>query len=117
MTGNERLLNSFTKKKGGSVTFSDNDKGKVIGIGQVGSSPSIEHMLLVDGLQHNLISVSQLCDNGYYVIFTTIECLLIDNISHKIIYKGEREGNSYTLSLNSLTPKNGRCLIVEKQDE
>ena len=51
-------------KSGGSVIFGDNAKGKVIGIGTIGKDYStyIDNMLLIDGLKHNLLSVSQLCD-------------------------------------------------------
>ena len=43
--------------EGGSVTFGDDSKGTIIGIGniQIGSSPIIENIVLVDGLKHNLL--------------------------------------------------------------
>ena len=56
-------LLSFGDVKGGKVTFGDNVKGKIIGIGQVGKKDSTynEDVLLVNGLKHNLLSISQLC--------------------------------------------------------
>ena len=42
-----------------------NEKSKtIVGIGKIGEllSHSIENAYLVDGLKHNLLSVSQLCD-------------------------------------------------------
>ena len=50
--------------EGGTVTFGDDSKGTIIGIGniQIGASPIIENIVLVDGLKHNLLSISQLCD-------------------------------------------------------
>ena len=41
--------------EGGTVTFRDDSKGKIIGIGniQIGSSPLIENVVLVEGLKHN----------------------------------------------------------------
>ena len=51
-------------KDGGHVTFGDNAKGKIIDIGEIGNpqSLSIHHVLFVDGLKHNLLSISQLCN-------------------------------------------------------
>ncbi|WP_416514593.1 hypothetical protein [Klebsiella pneumoniae] len=52
MTGREDLFSSLRSKDGGYVTFGDNNKGKVIGIVNIGTpkSPLIENVLLVDGL-------------------------------------------------------------------
>ena len=54
-----------------TVTYGDNNKGKIHGIRKIGTNPStsIDNVLLVDGLKHSLLSVSQLCDRGYKVSF------------------------------------------------
>ena len=64
MTGKANLFSHLEMKKGGKVTFADNAKGKIICIGQVGKKDSthIEDVLFVDGLKHNLLNISQLCD-------------------------------------------------------
>ena len=71
MTGNQELLSSIQFKNGGTVSFGDNNKGQVIGIGTVGnvSKPLIDNVLLVKGLKYNLLSISQLCDKNYKIIF------------------------------------------------
>ena len=50
--------------------FGGNRRGKIIGSGTVdnGNLPSISNVLLVDGLMHNLLSISQLSDNSYDII-------------------------------------------------
>ena len=60
--GDKSFFTKLSSKDGGFVTFEDNKKGKIIGIGSIGISlnPSIENVLLVDGLKHNLLSISQL---------------------------------------------------------
>ena len=80
MTGNIQLLSSFQNKDGGTVTFGDNNKGKVIGIGSVGNpnKPIIDNVLLVNGLKHNLLSISQLFDKGYKIVFEKESCLIYD---------------------------------------
>ena len=57
--------------EGGTVTFGDDSKGKIINIGNVkiGSSPLIENVILVNSLKHNLLSISQLCDRDFNVVF------------------------------------------------
>ena len=60
MTGEKHLFSKLEINNGGSITFSDSAKGKVIGIGTIGkdSFTCIENVLLVDGLKHNLLSIS-----------------------------------------------------------
>ena len=47
-----------------SITFGDNGKGKVKGLGKIAISNdmSISDVLLVESLNFNLLSVAQLCD-------------------------------------------------------
>ena len=82
-----------------------NVKGKIIDIGQVSKKDStyIENVLLVDGLQHNLLSISQLCNKGNRVIFKPKECFVTHMEENKVIFKGERVNNVYTIDLSSLT--------------
>ena len=59
--------NNFLELKpndGDFVTFGDNTKGKIIDAGKIDNAHStiIKNMLIVDGLKHNLLSISQLCD-------------------------------------------------------
>ena len=60
MIVDESKFTFLTKKKRGYVTFGDNAKGRIIGQGNIGNDTSlIESVLLVDGLKHNLLSISQ----------------------------------------------------------
>ncbi|RVW59748.1 hypothetical protein CK203_100238 [Vitis vinifera] len=80
MTGDESKFAFLTKRKRGHVTFGDNAKGRIIGQGNIGNDTSslIESVLLVDGLKHNLLSISQLCDKGFKVIFEASHCIIKD---------------------------------------
>ena len=88
------MLSSLQHKDGGLVTFGDNNQCKVIAIGNVsqGKNPLIENVLLVDGLRHNLLSISQLCDRGYKVLFDNEACYLYDLHMKNIIAMGKRKG-------------------------
>ena len=60
MTRDKEQFNKLNTKDGGHVTFEDNAKGKIICIGEIDNSQSltIHHVLFVDGLKHNLLSIS-----------------------------------------------------------
>ncbi|XP_074289258.1 uncharacterized protein LOC141614411 [Silene latifolia] len=88
MTGDKNLFLSLKPFNGGKVTFEDNKKGKVVGIGKIGISPShaISEVYLVEGLKHNLLSISQLCDKGNKVIFHSYGCrIIIEGTSNVIL--------------------------------
>src|SRR4051812_37937557 len=76
MTGRKSMFQSLELKSGRNVRFGGNQKGKIIGSGTIGNGnyPSITNVLLVDELAHNLLSISQLSDNGYDIIFNQKSC-------------------------------------------
>ena len=78
MTGNESKFAFLTKRKGGCITFGDNAKGRIIGQDNIVNDTSslIECVLLVNGLKHNILSISQLCDKGFKVIFEASHCII-----------------------------------------
>ena len=102
MTGDESKFAFLTKRKGGYVTFGDNSKGRIIGQGNIGNGTSslIESVLLVDGLKHNLLSISQLCDKGFKVIFEASHCIIKDIQNDKTIFMGHRCDNVYAINIS-----------------
>jgi len=117
MTGDLSLLKNFTRKNGGRVTVGDNTKGKILGVGDVGNgtSPLIENVFLVDNLKHNLLSISQLCDKGYRVIFESSKCLIENVCNNEVVFFGDRSENVYTIDIEKLTCKN-QCLSALNDD-
>ena len=118
MTGDHSLLSILKSKDDGTVTFGDNAKGKIIGIGNIGNpdNPSIENVLLEDGLKHNLISISQLCDIGYKVLFDKKECTIFDSITNKVIFTGNRKHNVYKIKVSYKTNKIISCIASTDDD-
>ncbi|RVW95596.1 hypothetical protein CK203_039084 [Vitis vinifera] len=102
MTGDESKFAFLTKRKGGYVTFGDNSKGRIIGQGNIGNGTSslIESVLLVDGLKHNLLSTSQLCDKGFKVIFEASHCIIKDIQNDKTIFMGHKCDNVYAINIS-----------------
>ncbi|XP_058003997.1 uncharacterized protein LOC131180662 [Hevea brasiliensis] len=119
MTRNSNLFLSLEKKdEGGQVTFGDNGKGKIMGIGKVGkeNSPILDKELLVDGLKHNLLSVSQLCDKGYRVVFESKSCFVSRMSDNKMLFISERIENIYVVDLHALSNKDVKCFVSISND-
>ena len=54
------------------MAFGNEKSGEIQGIGKVGSmdTHAIENVYYLNGLQHNLLSISQIWDKGNNVLFT-----------------------------------------------
>ena len=70
ITSDARMFNSINSSGNdgyGSITFGDNGKGKVKGLGKIviSNDLSISNVLLVESLNFNLLSVAQLCDLSF----------------------------------------------------
>ena len=76
MTRNKALFKTFFEEKIGTVTFGDGSKSVIRGIGivDVPGLSVFEDVLYADRLKANLLSISQICDNGLNVLFTKYEC-------------------------------------------
>ena len=64
MTGNKSWFRNLRPKDGGVVKFADGIKSRIVSIGNIGENDSdlINDVMLVEGLTHNLLSISQFCD-------------------------------------------------------
>ena len=86
-----------------SITFGDNDKGKVKGLGKIAISNdmSVSNALLVESLNFNLVSVAQLCDLGFKCIFGVDDVEIISIDGSNLIFKGFRYKNLYLVDFNA----------------
>ena len=117
MTWDVNFFQTLSRKEnGGTVTFGDDSKGKIIGVGNVkfGNSPLIENVSLIDGLKHNLLSISQLCDKGFKVVFDSSCCRVLDK-DNSCVFVGNRENNVYTIDMNDFI-SNISCLSALNED-
>ena len=108
MTGDKSKFISLNLKDGGYVKYGDNNKGKILGAGDIGSESTtiIKDVLYVKGLKHNLLSLSQLCDKGYQVYFTSHSCTLEHKEDDSLKLVGEMVNNIYMIDLDSLPTNN-----------
>ncbi|KAK2374267.1 putative mitochondrial protein [Trifolium repens] len=112
MTGDKHMFQTLTLKVGGTVGFGGNQKGKITGTGTVGnSSLSIKDVWLVDGLKHNLLSISQFCDSGFVVKFNKDACTVIRESDESVVFRGLRKGNVYKINLSELSEQKIVCLL------
>jgi hypothetical protein len=72
----------------------------------------IENVLLVDGLKHNLLSISQLCDKCYNVIFKSIMCIIVNEVNNHVLFVAFRNENVYTIDLDNVSSKESICLVA-----
>ena len=68
-------------------------------------------MWLVDGLRHNLLSISQFCDNGYDVMFDKTNCTIVKKNDNSIVFKGNRVDNVYKINFFKLVDQKVVCLL------
>jgi hypothetical protein len=68
------------------VTFGDDKKGKVLGIGviKVNDCFTLNDVALVDRSRYNLLSVSQLCDADLSVLFRKSDSHVLDSSSKRV---------------------------------
>jgi len=69
---------------------------------------------LCEGLKHNLVSISQLCDQGYKVVFEPIHCFIFYACGG-IVLVGKRVNNIYLLNLHHAS-NNIHCLLTKHDD-
>ena len=99
MTGNRSLFKVFKSKKGGNVTFGDGSKSQIKGKGII-TLPRLSYIanvLYVEGLKVNLLSISQICDQDFLVLFSKGKCLVMNGSGKKLISKVRTLDNCYEL--------------------
>lgn len=77
MMGDQSIFTCLESHNRGSVTFSDNGKGKVIGKGIARKSLSIKNGCLVEGWKLNRLKNSQFCDVNKRATFEPYMCKLL----------------------------------------
>jgi hypothetical protein len=101
MTRDKSKFLTLSESKSGNVTFGNDAPGKIKGKGMVSLSNGkgkAQDVLFVEGLKHNILSISQVCVRGCEVIFTSKDCRINSVNLGKLVAKGIRtENNVYVL--------------------
>ncbi|MCH82370.1 gag-pol polyprotein, partial [Trifolium medium] len=98
------------------VTFGDGAKSEIKGIGELINDdlPKLDDVLLVKELTANLISISQLCDQGLSVNFTKTRCVVM-NAKEEVLMKGIRTKDNCYLWVPQESEISSTCL-TSKED-
>ena len=102
MTGDHSLFKTFEPKRGGNVTFRDGSKSQIKGKWII-SLPlllDIANVLYVEGLRVNLLSISQICDQDFMVLFSKGKCLVLNELGEQLINGVHTLDNCYGLVPN-----------------
>lgn len=62
-----------------------------------------------------MLSISQLCDNGYNVIFEKGQCKVLNN-QGLLVFTTNRQGNLYKIDLDELHAESVSCLMSIKDN-
>ena len=103
MTGDRSLFKVFESRKCGNVTFGDGSKSQIKGKGIISllGLLDIANVLYVKGLRMNLLSISQICDQDFMVLFSKGKCLIMDESRKKLISGFRTLDNYYGLVPNA----------------
>jgi hypothetical protein len=64
-------------------------------------------------VKHNLLSISQLCDKGYKIMFNHACCFILEN--DKVLFVGNRKENVYKIKIDACI-RIESCLIASIND-
>ncbi|CAN1215725.1 Retrovirus-related Pol polyprotein from transposon TNT 1-94, partial [Linum perenne] len=118
MPGNKNLFLNLNYTNKGTVTLGDNCSCKIIGVGCVGNKNNtyLNKVMLVDGLKHNLISISQMCDKENRIIFENTVYSVERIKDSEMLFTGFRTGNIYLVDFQNINNTSDLCLHSVKED-
>ena len=112
MTGDKELLVDYEEQAGPAVFFGNNTYGQTEGYGAVTNGVvKFTHTGYVNGLKHNLLSVSQLCDADYKVSFDKHQGI-IEDINGKVVLIAPTKNDVYLLDMTPVVPPREFCFIA-----
>ena len=103
MTRYLSLFKVFESKRGGNVTFSEVSKSQIKRkeIISLPGLPDVANVMYVKGLRVNLLSISQICDQDFMVLFSKGKCLVLNKSRKKLISGIRTLDNCYGLVCNA----------------
>jgi hypothetical protein len=118
MTREKRMFTSFKKNDttSDSIIFGDNSQGKVLGHGKIAitTDHSIFKVLLIESLDYNLLSVSQLYEISYNCLFTNKGVTVFRRSDGSFAFKGVLRGKLYLVDFVPEEVELNKCLIAKR---
>jgi hypothetical protein len=117
MTGEKKMFTScdMVENPMERIAFGGNGGGIVVGLGKIAISinHSISDVYLVESLDYNLLSVSQLCEMGYNCLFTNEGVTVFRRGDDSVAFKGELKGRLYLVDFSSDKAQLDTCLLAK----
>jgi hypothetical protein len=88
MIGDRNMFITLKKERYGSVSFGNNNLDRIIGRGTIKLRSKYEmeeNVLLVEDKKHNILSVSQMCDQGHTLQFDSEKSKIRKEGSGKLV--------------------------------
>jgi hypothetical protein len=105
MTGEKKMFTScdMIENPTERISFGGNGGGTVVGLDKIAISinHSISIVYLVEYLDYNLLSVSQLCEMGYNCLFTNKGVTVFRRGDDSGAFKGKLKGRLYLVDFSS----------------
>jgi hypothetical protein len=118
MTREKKMFTSFEKNDttSDSITFGDSSQGKVLGHGKIAitTEHSISIVVLVELLDYNLLSISQLCKMSYNYLFTNKGVTVFKRSDDSFAFKGVLRWKLYLMDFVPEEVELDKCLIDKR---
>jgi hypothetical protein len=118
MTGEKKMFTSFEKNDttSDSITFGDSSQGKILDHGKVAITTEhyISKVLLIESLDYNLLSISQLYEMGYNCLFTNKDVTVFRRSDGSFTFKGVLRGKLYLVYFVLEEVELDKCLIAKR---
>jgi transposase InsO family protein len=88
-------------------------QGQRVGKIAITSEHSISNVFLVESLEYNLLSVSQLCHMGYNCLFTNVDVSVFRRSDGSLAFKGVLDGKLYLVDFSKENADLDACLIAK----
>ncbi|GKA95361.1 retrovirus-related pol polyprotein from transposon TNT 1-94 [Tanacetum coccineum] len=113
MTRVKQYLHRYSKESGTKVVFGHNSSGDTEGYGLVNCNGiTFTKVAYVNGLKHNLISISQLCDANFKVLFTKTQGTIF-NQNQEVVLIAPRRRDVYAVDLTSYNEEINACFFAK----
>ena len=105
MTGDALLLDDVRQHQGGHVSFAGDKGGFITGLGTLTNGKvSFENVNYCKDLENNLLSVSQICDKKYSILFDDENCYILKTgfkiAEDWVLMSTPRKNDLYMLNMN-----------------
>ncbi|GJU05636.1 retrovirus-related pol polyprotein from transposon TNT 1-94 [Tanacetum coccineum] len=113
MTGVKQYLHRYSKDSSLKVVFGDNSSGDTDGYGLVNCNGiTFTRVAYVNGLKHNLISINQLCDANFKVLFTKTQGTIF-NQNNEVVLIAPRRRDVYVIDMSSYNEESNACFFAK----